>query len=306
MNQAGSVVAADRLRFDFSHGQSVSAEDLALTERLVNEAILADCEITDRMMPLSDAQKIPGVRAMFGEKYPDPVRVVTVGGDPEGGDFDGAQFPSEFCGGTHMERTGGIGMFKILSEESVAKGVRRITAVTGMGAVDAVQKAEATLSAMTGLLKTPPAKLPERVAAMQKEIKELRKGSKKAPKGESGDDASIVETLETPVGQVLIAKASTNDVGAMRTFCDVQRNKGAAGVFIGAADEKKVTLIAMVSDDVVATGKLKAGDWVKQIAPVVGGKGGGKPTLAQAGGQEPGKLDDALSEAAKLASESLS
>jgi alanyl-tRNA synthetase len=306
INQAGSVVAADRLRFDFSHGQAVSAEDLALAERLVNEAILADCEITDRMMPLSDAQKIPGVRAMFGEKYPDPVRVVTIGGDPERGDFDGATFPAEFCGGTHMERTGGIGMFKILSEESVAKGVRRITAVTGMGAVDAVQDAEATLSAITGLLKTAPAKLPERVAAMQKEIKELKKGSKIAPKSGSADDASIVETLETSVGLVLIAKAFANDVGAMRTFCDVQRNKGAAAVFIGAADEKKVTLIAMVSDDVVATGKLKAGDWVKQIAPVVGGKGGGKPTLAQAGGQEPGKLDDALTEASKLAAESLS
>jgi alanyl-tRNA synthetase len=304
VNQAGSVVAADRLRFDFSHGQAVSAEDLAKVERWVNEKILADLPVSDQVMALADAQAIPGVRAMFGEKYPDPVRVVTIGGD-DAGELDGAAHPVEFCGGTHLATTGTVGLFKILSEESVAKGVRRITAVTGRAAVDQVQELDRIVTELTGALKAPPAQLVERITAMQKEIKELRKGSKATKGGSDGGEVQVVETLETSAGKVLIAKAAGNDAGAMRTFCDVERNKGAAAVFIGGADDAKVMLVAMVSDDVIAGGTLKAGDWVKQVAPVVGGGGGGKPNLAQAGGKEPAKLDDALATAVEYAREAL-
>ncbi len=304
VNQAGSVVAADRLRFDFSHGQAVSTEDLARVEKWVNEKILADLPVAAQVMALADAQAIPGVRAMFGEKYPDPVRVVTVG-VADAGELDGGAFPVEFCGGTHLETTGTVGLFKILAEESVAKGVRRITAVTGQAAVEQVQLLDGIVGELTATLKTPPAQLAERVGAMQKEIKELRKGSK-APKGAGGGgDVQIVETLDVPAGKVLIAKAAANDAGAMRTFCDVERNKGAAAVFIGGADDAKVMLVAMVSDDVVASGALKAGDWVKQIAPIVGGGGGGKPNLAQAGGKVPAKLDEALVAAVEYAREAL-
>ncbi len=296
VNQAGSVVGADRLRFDFSHGQAVVAEDLARVEQWVNTKILADLPIAAQLMPLADAQAIPGVRAMFGEKYPDPVRVVTIGAG-DAGELDGGSYPVEFCGGTHLETTGKVGFFKILSEESVAKGVRRITAVTGQAAMEQIQLLDGIVNELTGALKAAPGQLVERVTAMQKEIKELRKGSKASKGTGGGGDVQIVETLEAPAGKVLVAKAATNDAGTMRTFCDVERNKGAVAVFVGGADDAKVMLVAMVSDDMVASGTLKAGDWVKQVAPVVGGGGGGKPNLAQAGGKEPAKLDDALAAA---------
>ncbi len=177
--------------------------------------------------------------------------------------------------------------------------------MTGRAAVDQVQELDRIVTELTGALKAPPAQLVERITAMQKEIKELRKGSKATKGGSDGGEVQVVETLETSAGKVLIAKAAGNDAGAMRTFCDVERNKGAAAVFIGGADDAKVMLVAMVSDDVIAGGTLKAGDWVKQVAPVVGGGGGGKPNLAQAGGKEPAKLDDALATAVEYAREAL-
>ncbi|RPI63846.1 MAG: alanine--tRNA ligase [Planctomycetaceae bacterium] len=299
INQAGSIVSPDRLRFDFSHNAAMTAEQLQTVETLVNERVLSDEAVSVQVMPLADAKKIAGVRAVFGEKYPDPVRVVAIGGQADIGGAEAADAMStaaEFCGGTHLERTSQVGLFKILAEESVAKGVRRVTAVTGREAVRYVQSQADTVAQIAALLRTSAAELPQRVAGLQKEIKEL----KKAPKGPAagGQEFTAVATIESPAGQILVGKSDIADVGELRNLCDRLRQKGAAAIFVGAAAEDKVTLICMVSDELVKAGKIKAGDWVKAIAPTVGGSGGGKPTMAQAGGKTPEKLDEALTAAA--------
>ncbi len=284
VNQAGSVVGPERLRFDFTHNSAVTGEQLAMIERMVNERIYADEPVTKTLLPLAEAKKIPTVRAVFGEKYPDPVRVVRIG--EAGGSV-------EFCGGTHLERTGQIGLLKIVSEESVAKGVRRITAVTGRWAIEHVQRLDELVRSLAGALRTSPEDLPDRVAAMQKEIKQLRKGGSSAKAG----GLQIVATVASPAGEVRIGQADLADPGALRTLCDVERQRGAAGLFVASAADDKVMLIAMVSDELAAASTVKAGDWVRDVAPVVGGKGGGKPTLAQAGGKDVEKLPEALAAA---------
>jgi alanyl-tRNA synthetase len=299
VNQAGSVVSPDRLRFDFSHNQAVTAEQIAQTERFVNEWIMADAEVAACEMDLADAQKIEGLRAMFGEKYGQVVRVVTVGGS-EGA--DGQSFPVELCGGTHVERTGEIGLFKIISEESVAKGTRRITALTGLGALGHVQQIEATATTAAKALRIKIEELPDRIDAMAKEIKELRKGGGKAA---GGGEFEITGELDSPAGKVMIGQVSDADANALRTLCDVLRQKGAAAVFVAAAADGKVLLTAMVSDELIKAASIKAGDWIKAVAPVVGGGGGGKPTLAQAGGKDPAKLPEALAAAVEWVSEKL-
>jgi alanyl-tRNA synthetase len=290
INQAGSVVAPDRLRFDFTHNQALTDEQLRQVELLTNERILADETVTATIMPLEQARGIPGVRAVFGEKYPDPVRVISVG--PAGG----GESAVEFCGGTHLERTSQIGLLKIVAEESVAKGVRRITAVTGHAAVAHVQEQDRLLRESAGALRTAPAELPARIAAMQKEIKDLRKRP-----SAGGAAAFSPAVIETPAGKVVVGDAGTGDPAAMRTICDDQRNKGAAAVLVGGVEEDKVTLVAMVDEALAKSGKLRAGDWVKEIALIVGGSGGGKPTLAQAGGKNPAALAAALKAAGELA-----
>jgi len=295
VDQAGSVVAADRLRFDFSHGQALTDKQLARVEREVNDLVQADLPVTATTMPLAEARKLPGVRAVFGEKYPDPVRVIRVG-PGEGAGPEAAPVSAEFCGGTHLDRTGRIGLFKILSEESVAKGVRRITAATGPAAVARVQEMDAALCQISAALKAPPEQAPQRIAALQKELKELRKGGGGGAGGPA--ELEVVQTVASPEGDVVIGKTASADPAAMRSLCDRQRQKGAAAVFVGAVGDGKVMLVAMVSDALVASSGIKAGDWVKAVAPTVGGGGGGKPTLAQAGGKQPEKLDEALTAAA--------
>ena len=296
INQAGSVVAPDRLRFDFTHNQAVNAEQLAEVEQLVNGRVLTDQPVGATIAPLSEAQKIDGVRAVFGEKYPDPVRVLSIGCENPMVDPSGAT-SVEFCGGTHLDRTGQIGLFKIISEESVAKGVRRITALTGRGAFEYVQQIDKIIRAASQALRVPFTECETRIAAMQKEIKELRR----KPAGGGAAAFELIEAIETPHGRVEIGKCAAPDAEAMRNLCDQLRQKGAVAAFIGAAGDGKVLLTAMASDEAVKAGLLKAGDWVKAIAPIVGGGGGGKPTLAQAGGKKPAKLDEALSAAADYA-----
>ncbi|MCD4824159.1 MAG: alanine--tRNA ligase [Phycisphaerae bacterium] len=293
VNQAGSVVDASRLRFDFTCNTAVTPQELAEVERRVNQFILEDTPITPRVMPLSKAKNISGVRAIFGEKYPDPVRVVTIGDCQE-------DCAVEFCGGTHVALTSQIGLFKIISEESVAKGIRRITAITGAHVADWITHADATLKTAATALKISPSDIPERVGAMQAEIKKL----KKRPAGGASDIADAV-TLETPAGKVLVARAGVADAGIMRNICDQQRQKGAVAILLGAADDSKVMLVAMVSDELSGAGKFHAGDWVKATAPIVGGGGGGKPSLAQAGGKQPEKLPEALKAAEEFARQQL-
>ncbi len=292
VNQAGSVVAPDRLRFDFTNNHAVKAEQLTEVERLVNERVLADEQISTKIMPLAEARELPGVRAVFGEKYPDPVRVVQIG-----------ESSAEFCGGTHLDHSSQIGLFKIVSEESVAKGVRRITAISGSEAVRYVQQLDGVVRSASAALRVPADELADRIAAMQKEIKKLRK---RPAGGGGGDEFTPSETIETSHGKVLIGQVALADAAAMRTLCDVQRQKGAAAVLIGGSDQGKVTLIAMVSEDCVKAGLIKAGDWVNAAAEKVGGRGGGKPTLAQAGGKQPEKLPDALRAAIEFAKQAFS
>ena len=300
VNQAGSEVGPDHLRFDFSHGKAVDADQLAEVERLVNDRIMADEQVGVTNMSLDDAGKIPGVRAVFGEKYGQEVRVVSIGAASEIENSD-ENCAVELCGGTHMPSTGGIGVFKIVSEESVAKGVRRITALTGAKAVEQIQRIDAVVKGLSGALRAPVDELVDRVTAMQKEIKELRK----RPTGGGGQAVSVVSQIDSAHGKIVIASSDRGDPGAMRNFCDQQRQKGAAAVFIGGAAGPKVVLIAMVSREMVDAGGVKAGDWVKTIAPTVGGGGGGKPTLAQAGGKDPSRLPEALEAAGKWVSDQL-
>jgi len=237
---------------------------------------------------------------VFGEKYPDPVRVVAIGTDAPLQSAD-ASCAIEFCGGTHLQRTSQVGLFKILSEESVAKGVRRVTAVTGHEAVAWALEADRTLRSVSSAPKAPAGEAAGRIAAMQKEIKDLRK----RPAGGGGGGMDVVAMVESPAGKVLVGSVAHGDAATMRTLCDTQRNKGAAAIFLGGADDEKVILVAMVSEELVKSSQLKAGDWVKAIASVVGGGGGGKPTLAQAGGKRPEKLPEALAAAVDFAREKL-
>lgn len=298
--QAGSVVDPDRLRFDFTHGKALTDKQIDEIERIVNERILTGHPVFRKRVPLCDAKKIPGVQAMFGEKYPDPVRVVSMGSEDLFAS-DNADFSFEFCGGTHLDQTNKIGLFKIIGEESIARGVRRITAVTGRQAVAWVRQADSILRKTSAALRVPTAEIPTRVAVVQDEIKKLRK----APKPHAAAELHDVVTLETPAGNLLVGATDYPDPAAMRNICDQQRQKGAAAIFIGGANDSSVTLVAMVSDELIKTSKIKAGDWVQQIAPLVGGRGGGKPTLAQAGGKQPDKLPDALGMAVQWAKEQL-
>ncbi len=290
IDQAGSVVAPDRLRFDFTCGKAVTPEQLTEVERLVNERILADEPIFINNVPLAQARKIPGVRAVFGEKYPDPVRVVSVGVDDSVKQSDESTLV-EFCGGTHLSRTSQAGFFKILSEESVAKGVRRITAVTGHQAVRCVQMLDEAVSSASSALRVPIEQISERIVAMQKEIKQLRKQQAMLAGVEEFAPDFVVPT---PDGDAMIGEVALVDPSAMRKICDVQRQRGAAAVLVGGADEEKVTLVAMVSESLVKSAGIKAGDWVNAAAAAVGGSGGGKATMAQAGGKDADKLPEAL------------
>jgi alanyl-tRNA synthetase len=295
IDQAGSVVAPDRLRFDFTHGQALGAEQIERIEAMVNERVLADEPVHVNFMPLAEARKIPGVRAVFGEKYPDPVRVISVGvADPATEATEDSLI--EFCGGTHLDRTSQVGLFKIVSEESVAKGVRRITAVTGHEAVATVQRLDRLLREASGLLRAAPDQVPERVAAMQQEIKDLRK-KRSAPAGGGAELGSVVESAEEADGvKVMVAELPLDGPDAMRSAVDQLRQKagGPAAVLLGSRDGDKVMLVAALSEEVVKASSVKAGDWIKEAAAVVGGGGGGKPTLAQAGGKQPERLEEAL------------
>ncbi len=298
VDQAGSVVSADRLRFDFTHSRAVTPEELRQVEHLINQFILDDAPIGVNHLPLDEARELPGVRAVFGEKYPDPVRVVSMGVEDPRSDARPSRVSVEFCGGTHLKRTGQVGLFKIVSEESVAKGVRRITALTGREAVRHVQMLNEVTREAASTLKTTPEEIPSRIAAMQKEIKTLRKKP-----ASSGGAVRVTGQFESSQGAVLIARADHADPAAMRAECDKQRQKGAAGMIVGGTDGEKVVLVAMVAQQAVDELGLKAGDWVKKAATVAGGGGGGKPTMAQAGGKDPAKLDDALEAAATWAAE---
>jgi alanyl-tRNA synthetase len=295
VEQRGSKVKPEEFTFDFSHTGPLTDSERAEVERLVNERIYEDLLVQWRELPIGEAKRLTGVRAFFGDKYGDVVRVVEIG--------DG--FSREFCGGTHLVHTGQAGFFKIVGEEAVGKGVRRLTCVTAREAVATVQKHEAILSQLSDRFRCKPEDLPNRVEALQEEIKKLQQQLKK---GAATDLQGIADKLlgdaeEVRGVKIIVGQMPAGPDESMRQQVDRLRQKaGSAVVVIGWSEDSKVQLIAAVTEDLVKKGG-HAGKLVGQIAKVVGGGGGGKPTMAQAGGKDPDKLPEALRLARELATQ---
>ena len=285
VHQAGSVVEPSRLRFDFHHSQPVSQDELVRVERIVNEQIVADYPVETREMDYQEALA-EGTMALFGEKYGAVVRRVRIPG------FES----KELCGGTHVERTGQIGAFFITYEGSIGSGIRRIEAVTGSGAIAYAQERRSLLGEVAGRLHTTPDRAPEGVSSLQEQLKEAQKRietlERQIARGETGNLAQQVRSVDGV--QVLTGKANVGSVETLREAGDHLRDKLGSGVVVlGAVLEGAPRLVAMVTEDVIARG-VRAGDIISYIAPVVGGKGGGRPNLAQGGGTDASGLDRAL------------
>ncbi len=290
VNQAGSYVGPDRLRFDFSHFSPVTEEELRKVEEIVNEQILAAKDVTIEELPIDEAKK-RGAVALFGEKYGSIVRVVTV-----------PDYSMEFCGGVHVKNTAQIGMFKILSESSTGAGVRRIEAVTGHGALNYVREMEDMVKTAANNLKCRSNDLCARICALQADYKaaEQKIGDLEgqiAKAQVSGAADSICDIKGVPV---LVQKVSAGDVEALRNLGDQMRDKvGGVVVLADVIDSGKINILAMATKDAVAKG-IHAGQIVKEVAKTCGGGGGGRPDMAQAGGKDAGKLDEALQAALKV------
>jgi alanyl-tRNA synthetase/REP element-mobilizing transposase RayT len=305
--QQGSYVGPDYLRFDFTHPKAPTAGQLKEVEKLVREKIAADLPVTWTVMPKDEAQKL-GAMALFGEKYGNEVRVVAVGAGDEQHITDA--FSREFCGGTHVDRLGAIGGFKIIKEESISAGVRRITALTGEALTAHLEKASDIVDELSMTLKVPSEALVERVGQLMADNKKLAKDLKAAAR-QSGSDAlaearKLLENCEK-MGDtsVVIGRLSTTSIEQAREAIDMLKKKAkSAAVVLGFEDDGKVTLLAGMTDDVVGKG-LKAGDVVKEIAPIVDGGGGGRPQMAQAGGKNPHKIGEALAKANELIKQKL-
>ena len=288
VQQKGSLVDADRTRFDFSHDKPMSADEIAAVEALVNAEIRRNALIGARVMKYDDAIKA-GAMALFGEKYGDEVRVLSMGGDKS------AAFSTELCGGTHVVRTGDIGFFKVLMEGGVAAGIRRVEAVTGEGALAHVQRIDRSLSDVASVLRTSPAELQARVGQVLDQVRMLEKelGRLKSKMASSQGDDLFTRAVDVKGIKVLAASLDTGDAKALREMMDKLKDKlKSAAIVLGGAADGKVTLIAGVTPDLV--GKVKAGELVNFVAQQVGGKGGGRADMAQAGGTEPAKLPQAL------------
>jgi alanyl-tRNA synthetase len=294
--QAGSLVEPDRLRFDFSWGEPVGQDELLEIERLVNAAIVRNEPVAKEIMAMDDARE-RGAMALFGEKYGETVRVVTIGG----GDFS-----VELCGGCHVERTGDIGTFAIVSERGVAAGVRRIEAVTGRGAVERMQERERLAGQLAGRYQTSFERLPELLAARDERLAELEDEVRKLKHQLAAGDSGGGEIRQEVEGIVVQARRVPEMSPAeLRNLADTLRQKLGSGVVVlGMESGGKATLLAAVTDDL--TDRVRAGDLVRELASVVGGRGGGKPNLAQAGGPDASKLDEALQKAPETVGEIVS
>ena len=283
VNQKGSLVQADRLRFDFSHFEGVTPEQLQRIEKQVNDEIRHNFALKTELMAI-DAAKEKGAMALFGEKYDDEVRVVSIG-----------DYSIELCGGTHVARTGDIGLFKIVSEAGIAAGVRRIEAVTGADAINHVAAQEEKLTQIAALLKADSSNVLDKVQGLLERSKGLEKQvSQLNDKLASAAGASLLDGAKDINGvKVLIANVAGTQSKALRGMVDDLKNKMGSGIIaLGVADGDKVSLIAGVTKDL--TGQFKAGELVNHMAAQVGGKGGGRPDMAQAGGTQPEHLDTAL------------
>lgn len=285
VSQKGSLNTYDRLRFDFSHLEAVTAAELAEIETIVNRHIRANTPVVTRVMSIEDARET-GAAAQFGEKYGDTVRVLSMGMD---------DFSVEFCGGTHAARTGDLGLLKIASESGIAAGIRRIEAVVGQSALDFVAAEEQTLKGIASSLKGNTENVAEKVEQLQSRSKQLEKELEalKAKLASSAGSDLAGQAKDVNGVKVLAARLDGADVNALRTTMDQLKNKlGSALIMLAAENDGKVTLLAGVTKDLIKS--AKAGDAVKACAEYVDGRGGGKPEMAQAGGQKPAGIDDAL------------
>jgi alanyl-tRNA synthetase len=282
VQQKGSQVTADRTRFDFAHGAPMTDEQIREVEELVNAEILLNADAQAQVMALEDAQKT-GAMMLFGEKYADTVRVLSIGSS------------KELCGGTHVKRTGDIGLFKIVAEGGVAAGVRRVEAITGAGALAYAQGLEGTVKGLAAMLKASPAEVPARVAAAQDQIRALEKeiAALKGKLASSQGDELMAHAVDVSGVKVLAAVLEGADAKTLRETMDKLKDKLKTAVIVLAAVEgDKVQLAAGVTSD--TTGKVKAGELVNFVAQQVGGKGGGKPDMAMAGGTNAAGLPGAL------------
>lgn len=293
--QRGSKVDNDQLRFDFSHGTAMTPEELLQVEKIINEKIVAGTPVSVNFMRIEEA-KASGAMALFGEKYPDIVRMVSMG-----------DFSKELCGGTHLVSTGQIGLCRVMSEEPIAAGIRRISALTGEKAIESVREQDSLLKQLGTALKAPAREIPTRVAALQDEIRALKQ-----------EIAIYSKAAVTQNASRLLANAET--VGASKLICQrldqVDRDQlrmyaneliatgGTVAVLLGTVIDDKIAFIAAVSKD--QTKKAKAGDCVKVAAVIAGGGGGGKPDMAEAGGRMPEKLEEALAAGKKYLLDALS
>ncbi len=285
VKQKGSLVDAERLRFDFVHFEPMTTAQLIEVERIVNQQILFNGQVNTQLMDLEQAMQ-SGAMALFGEKYDKKVRVLSMGED---------NFSVELCGGTHVRNTGDIGLCKIIAETGIAAGVRRIEAVTGQKALQWVSNTEQTLQAVSSLLKTSPSQLQERVQQLldhtRSTEKELERLKAKLASSQGTDLAS--QAIDMNGIKVLAANVEGIEVKQLRDTLDQLKNKlGRAAIVLATVKDEKVSIVAGVTKDVMD--KVKAGDLVNHVAKQVGGKGGGRPDMAQAGGNDPSQLNVAL------------
>ena len=295
VEQAGSFVNGDRLRFDFSHSSAMTKEELEKTERIVNEQIGMGLPVVTEVMSIEDAKKT-GAMALFGEKYGEEVRVVRMG-----------DFSTELCGGTHVGNTGEVRLFKIVSESGVAAGVRRIEALTGNGVLEYYGKMEQELVKAAAIVKTAPTELLSRLSHLMAELKALQSENEslksKAAKDALGDVMDQVQEVNGV--KLLAAKVPGVDMNSLRELGDQLKEKLGDGVVVLLSEkEGKVNLIAMATEGAMAKG-AHAGNLIKGIAALVGGGGGGRPNMAQAGGKNPAGMDEAVTACAKVLGEQI-
>jgi alanyl-tRNA synthetase len=291
VQQKGSLVNADRTRFDFAHNAPVTDEQIRRVEAIVNTEVLANAAANAQVMALEDAQK-SGAMMLFGEKYGETVRVLSIGSS------------KELCGGTHVQRTGDIGVFKIVAESGVAAGVRRIEAVTGDNALAYLQTLEATVSGVAGSLKVTPAEVQGRVGAVLDQVRALEKeiAALKGKLASAQGDELMSQAVNVKGVQVLAATLAGADAKTLRETMDKLKDKlKTAAIVLAAVDGGKVQIAAGVTADVM--GRVKAGELVNFVASQVGGKGGGKPDMAMAGGTDPANLPQALASVANWVGE---
>jgi alanyl-tRNA synthetase len=282
VSQKGSLVDADKTRFDFSHNAPMTADEIRRVEEIVNREILANAATEAKLMGYDDAVGA-GAMALFGEKYGDEVRVLSIGSS------------RELCGGTHVSRTGDIGLFKIVAEGGVAAGIRRVEAVSGEGALALVQTLSNRVAEAAAALKAQPEELTQRIAQVQDHVKALEKelSALKSKLASNQGDELLTQAVDVNGIKVLAATLEGADVATLRETMDKLKDKlKTAAIVLASVKDGKVSLIAGVTAD--ATSKVKAGELVNFVAQQVGGKGGGRPDMAQAGGTDPSGLPNAL------------